>query len=285
MQLPDDPIQHLEAVADRAWPAAEVIPYDGWELRATGRGIGRRVNSVSTTAGGTLPLAEKVAFAEGFYRPRGLAPTFKLTSASLPTDLDAHLAAAGYLLDAPVSVRTRALPASLPTLPARLEEHPSEQWCRVNAAAGEHYGSAPAAFLDLIARISAPLAFACVDDGEETGAVGMAVAEGGWVGLFEVGTHPGRRRRGLARQVVRALLAWGVEQGAGQAYLQVMPANTPALALYRSLGFDEAYHYWYRVAPGDLARPRRPAAGACESSQPPGSAPGPPPAGLLAAAR
>ena len=249
MPLPHNEIRRLEALADRAWPAAEVEACDGWELRATGPGIGRRVNSVAPLADGALPLAERIARAEAFYRQRGLPPIFKLTAASLPVDLEEALAAAGYRVDAPVSVRTRALPLPPPSGPARLEEHPSEEWQRVHTAAGEHYGSAPQLFLDLVGRIRAPLAFALVDDGGETAAAGMAVVQQDWVNLFEIGTHPAHRRRGLARRVVAALAAWGARQGARRCYLQVMPENRPALALYEQLGFEEAYRYWYRVAP------------------------------------
>jgi len=249
VQRPDDEIRHLEQLADRAWPPAEVVPCDGWELRATGSGIGRRVNSVATIADGTLPIGERISRVEDFYRRRGLAPTFKLTASSLPADLDGVLGALDYRIDAPVSVRTLDLPAALPTVPALIEPLPSEEWRRVNAATDEHYGAAPQIFLDLIARIRAPLAFVSIDDGGEAAAVGMAVAEDGWVGLFEIGTHPGHRRRGLARRVVGSLLTWGVEHGAAGAYLQVMPANTAALALYEGLGFAETYRYWYRVAP------------------------------------
>ena len=56
-----DEIRRLEALADRAWPPAEVVPCDGWELRATGPGIGRRVNSVATAADGSLPLDERIS--------------------------------------------------------------------------------------------------------------------------------------------------------------------------------------------------------------------------------
>jgi GNAT superfamily N-acetyltransferase len=261
--VPSSPadIRRLEALADRAWPAAEVEPCDGWELRATGPGIGRRVNSVATPADGILPLNERIARAEAFYCRRGLPPIFKLTAASLPAGLEDALSAADYRVDAPVSVRTRALPIAGPTGPTGLEGQPSDGWLRVNAAAGEHYASAPRLFLELIARIAAPLVFASADHGGETAAVGMAVAREGWVNLFEIGTHPAHRRRGLARRVVGALLAWGTEQGARRAYLQVMPSNTPALALYKNLGFREAYRYWYRVAPDEGAGRGMPAGG------------------------
>ena len=110
-----------------------------------------------------------------------------------------------------------------------------------------HYGAAPAAFLALLARIRPAAGFATVEHNGETAAIGMAVADGEWVGLFEIGTLPGERRRGLATVVVARLLEWGKEKGARAAYLQVMEANAPARALYTRLGFTEAYRYWYRV--------------------------------------
>ena len=76
---------------------------------------------------------------------------------------------------------------------------------------------------------------------------GLAVAERGKVGLFDIVTAPEARRQGAARRLVMALLAWGQGQGARDAYLQVVTTNAPAIALYRSLGFVAAYRYHYRV--------------------------------------
>ena len=256
-------IRHLEAMADRAWPPAEVQAHDGWELRATGPGIGRRVNSAAPLSPGVLPLEEKVRAVEAFYRERGLAPTVKLTRAARPEGLDAFLAGRGWREDAPVLILTRPLgsvvgghavaPSPDPSrrrgrgADAALPAAPSAAWLAANAAVPSHYGAAPAAFLDLLARIRPPAGFATVEQDGEAAAIGMAVADEEWVGLFEIGTLPARRRRGLATAVVARLLEWGGEQGARAAYLQVVEANTPARALYARLGFTEAYRYWYRV--------------------------------------
>jgi GNAT superfamily N-acetyltransferase len=240
-------IHNLEAIADRAWPPAEVVTHDGWELRAAGPGIGRRVNSAAPLADGALPLEERVRAVEVFYRRRGLAPTFKLTAAARPEGLDQHLAARGYRVDAPVLILTRPLDSPAAAPPA-LPSSPDDEWLAANAAVPSHYGAAPEAFLALLDRIRPPQAFAAERVGGEAAAIGMAVADGEWVGLFEIGTIPARRRRGLATAVVAQLLAWGYLSGARSAYLQVMEANAPARSLYARLGFTETYRYWYRVA-------------------------------------
>ena len=75
----------------------------------------------------------------------------------------------------------------------------------------------------------------------------LGVLHGGWLGLFDIVTHPQQRGQGYAQRLIRQLLDWGAAQGAQGAYLQVMLNNPPALALYQRLGFTEAYRYWYRV--------------------------------------
>lgn len=221
--------------------------HDGWELRASGPGIGRRVNSAAPLVAGVLPLEAKVEAAEAFYRRRGLAPTFKLTAAARPAELEPFLAVRGYRLDAPVLILTRDLaPTAGPGL--ELASVPDGEWLTANAAVPSHYGAAPEAFLALLHRIRRPMGFAALREGAEATAIGMAVVDGAWVGLFEIGTVPARRRRGLATAVIAQLLDWGHQHGARSAYLQVMAANAPARALYNRLGFAETYRYWYRVS-------------------------------------
>ena len=82
-------------------------------------------------------------------------------------------------------------------------------------------------------------------------AFGLAVAERGMVGLYDLVVAPQARRRGLGRALTETLWRWGVEQGAPAAYLQVRRTNAVARALYASLGMAEVYRYTQFVAPPD----------------------------------
>jgi ribosomal-protein-alanine N-acetyltransferase len=57
--------------------------------------------------------------------------------------------------------------------------------------------------------------------------------------ILTVGVVPGARRRGLARQLVAALLAEADRRGAREAFLEVRVDNDAARQLYRTAGFVE----------------------------------------------
>jgi ribosomal-protein-alanine N-acetyltransferase len=67
----------------------------------------------------------------------------------------------------------------------------------------------------------------------------------GWLVVDElhitlVAVDPGRRRQGLGRQVLAALLQRALADGARHATLEVAATNAAALALYAHLGFATA---------------------------------------------
>lgn len=55
--------------------------------------------------------------------------------------------------------------------------------------------------------------------------------------LLNVGVHPGYRRAGLGRELIRLYLDVCARTGVRRSYLEVAPGNDPAVRLYRQLLF------------------------------------------------
>ena len=80
-------------------------------------------------------------------------------------------------------------------------------------------------------------------------AKGRVACDGDWAGITDVWVAPEHRRRGLGVVVLDAMISWAAERGATSAYLQVRADNTPALALYATMGFRTNHTYRYLAAP------------------------------------
>ncbi len=100
----------------------------------------------------------------------------------------------------------------------------------------------------MLGRVQRPCAYACVMIGLDVVAVGRAVADTGWAGVFGMATLPRARGQGAARNVLAELAGWAGAHEAGRMYLQVERDNRAALRLYERTGFREICGYHYRTA-------------------------------------
>ena len=238
----------LEAVAARGWPAPETALLGAWLLRA-GEGWTRRANSALLLGDPGMPVPAALDRVRSWYAQRGLPAVL---AAPLPAQAPADRAAArlGWVLD----VETEVLTAPIAPAPAAaaaggagvvLSGTLTPQW----EAAYRARGVPPVGRRILTAP--ATVTFASLEVDGTTVAIGRGVVVDDWLGVAAVEVLPGYRRRGLARRVTAGLLGWGAARGARRCYLQVESANTPALALYATLGFTRHHRYRNRVAPGD----------------------------------
>ena len=238
-------IRALEERALNAWPALETVLVDGWVLRFAD-GYTKRANSVNALAPRVcartlLPLAEAL------YRRRNQPLVFRLSPLAGP-DADAALADEGFAHIDETIVMTATLDLGSAIDPALvIKPIPELTWSTGFAAANRVPEAHHATHDRMLAAIRFPAAFASLERERKSIAWGLAVAERDMVGLFDIATSPDARRQGAGRRLVTSLLAWGESEGATGAYLQVVAANTPAIALYRDLGFAEVYRYHYRV--------------------------------------
>jgi GNAT superfamily N-acetyltransferase len=237
----------LEELTLNAWPAVSNLLYDGWVLRFGG-GYTRRANSVSPLYASSLPLAEKIGVCEAAYARHGQPTIFKLTAASQPTELDSVLADLGYQAEGTTSVQVAELTTACEPDPAvSVTDSLTEAWLDDQALLVGGPASERAVEQQMLEAIGPPTAFASVRQHGQPLALGLAVAERGYVGLSSIVSAVHARNQGLGRRLVGHLLAWGRDRGAHTAYLAVLPDNHPALRVYARFGFREAYRYWYRA--------------------------------------
>jgi ribosomal protein S18 acetylase RimI-like enzyme len=243
----------LEERAARAVPAAAQQNADGCWLRYT--------DSKGTWWAGAVlmhgrvpsrQLAERIAVAEDFYLARGEPARFQVCPAC-PPDLDDALRRRPYRPESvvtPLVINAGQL-AGRPLAPlvrVELKEQADAEWFQLFISALAP-GVDPAPERRLLAasggaecvRHSLPVSGYPV-------AVGRAVTDTGWVGVFSMATLPDACRRGAGGAVLAALANWAVSQGFSRLYLQVEQNNTAALRLYRRAGFEKACRYHYRIA-------------------------------------
>ena len=238
----------LELATLAAVPPRERVDDDGWLLGANSGAIGR-ANSVTPLHAGVDPLDAKIDRAIAFYRQRGLAPTFRVSPFARPEGLAARLAQRGFTADQETAVETadveEVLAQGAPAHAVRRDVAPSADWLDVFLAASADAESLQRLRLETLRRATASAFYSVEIDGR-IAAVGVgAVDESGWAGMHGMRTAPAARRKGCARSIVLAAAASARAQGASRLYLQVEQDNAPARALYRRLGFAQAYTYRY----------------------------------------
>ena len=238
-------IRRLEQIGHAAWPSLEDEWLNGWLLRAGG-GVTRRSNSANPVDDSWDDLDTQIRQVEAWFSERGLPVIVRLTTAADP-DIDRRLDARGYSRDLGAIIMTRPIAglASAATENVQLATEPSPQWLDAAAREPGRGGAKRTVLARLLDRIFQPAAYAGTGT-DELDAIGLGVVVDDHLSLFMMRTEPHARRRGLARAVAAALARWGSDRGTTETFLQVHPANTPAIALYESLGFDRQYEYWYR---------------------------------------
>ena len=238
----------IEELSLNAWPALQTVLYDGWVIRFAS-GYTKRANSVNPLYPSAVDLDAKIRFCEGIYENKKLPVVFKITPTVYPDNLDAKLSANGYRNDSPTSVQVMELEAANVQIASEVELQGdlSTEWldnfCQMSAVAEPNREALQQILLQIIPHHC----FISLKSDDRTIACGLGVLQSGHVGLFDIVTDKAFRGQGYGRQVVESILAWGKQNGAQKAYLQVMLNNPPALHLYSKIGFIETYQYWYRI--------------------------------------
>lgn len=242
----------LQEQAARAVPAEHGTRVGQWWLRHA-PGCSWWIGSVLPhgTEVSRTELEDLISVAEAYTSERGIPTLMQMTPGAVSPDLDALLEARGYERQASVSLQTATTSEVLAlavaphgSLRVRLDKQPTRTWFEAwhNVVGGD-----PDPQWRLLQRIEARTAYANVELGDETVAVGRSVAEGGWAGVFGMATRPEARGKGAAGAVLAALADWAAVNDAPRMYLQVEHENKGAMRLYGRVGFSELAPFFFRV--------------------------------------
>ncbi|MED3687678.1 GNAT family N-acetyltransferase [Peribacillus butanolivorans] len=242
-------IQKIEEISMNALPALQTQIYDGWILRFAA-GYTKRANSINPIYFSHEDLQSKIENSEHMYLERNIKVVYKITPQASPSNLDSVLEKFGYSLEGTTSVQvltlleTEAPSKSNFLIYNQLHENWFRNFCLLNHISDHDQ----TIFKKMLENIIPDRCFMLLtDDSGTVLACGLGVLEGEYLGVFNIVTQEKFRNQGYGAKLIKNLLHWGKENGAKNAYLQVILSNAPALNLYAKLGFEEKYKYWYRI--------------------------------------
>ncbi|MFS4094353.1 GNAT family N-acetyltransferase [Streptomyces sp. AF1A] len=243
--------EELAHVSSRGWRPVESERLGAWELRAAA-GFTRRANSVLPLGDPGRPLDAALDAVRRWYGERGLPAYLQAATGAEGTQelLCAELERRGWVREVTAELWTGALAPVADRAEGRdvvLARQADEAWL----ARYRRKGVSEVALRVLEGGPSVWFASVPGAEGAPPAAIGRCVVDGRWAGFAAVEVDPGRRRQGLATEVMAALARRALDEGASAAWLQVETDNEPARALYAALGFarHHAYHHYRAPAP------------------------------------
>lgn len=238
----------IEELSLNAWTSLQTVVYDGWLIRFSD-GYTKRANSVNPLYESIEDLDYKIHYCEGIFRARNLKPVFKMTESVCPKTLDATLEDRGYTAIDRTSVQLLSLSElKEPAIhTVQVDEKLNDEWLNQFFILNNQDETNKATMKWMLSLTVPKTGFISLYDNDAVVACGLGVLERGYLGIFDIVTDSRYRNLGFGEQLMLNLLKWGKENGAKNAYLQVMLNNAPALSLYSKLGFQENYRYWYRL--------------------------------------
>jgi GNAT superfamily N-acetyltransferase len=257
-QLPAGLLSRIEDAGLNASAPPQQRWLDGWLLRFS-PGKAQRARCIHAVALGSRPLSDKLAEAQAVYRGAGLRMLFRITPYTQPPNLDDWLAQRGWqrfdatqVMVCPTLPRLPRADQRLPPVDLHCQPSLPEAYAHI---VGAFRGTSPAgceAHAQRLRHSPVPWINQLLRGPEgQVLAGGQCAVEGDLAGLYDVFTVPAARGQGLSQWLCTQLLGLARERGARIGYLQVDADNAAARAVYRRLGFVDAYGYHYRALPSD----------------------------------
>lgn len=223
---------------DATWPAAALHRAGDWLLRE-GRGGGKRVSAASTVRP-DADIATMGAAQQALGQP-ALAMIRPGQEA-----LDARLEAAGYRVVDPVLLMAGPVDAVAEGVLTPVTAFDVWPPLAIQRDLWAEQGIGPER-LAVMARVAGDRTAILGRIEDRAAGAAFVACAGDLAMVHAVEVLPAWRRRGLARQMMRAAAQWAQARGCARIALAVTRGNAPARALYAGLGLEIAGAYHYRL--------------------------------------
>ena len=257
-------IRYLEKIAADGHKALEIEEYKDWELRFS-KGYTGRANSIRIIGDPIEEIdsevKEKLAYAEAEYSRRGLPCIFKLTEAD--KTFSDYLETRGYTVNQPTDVMI--LPLDGADYLKNVSENIDDMVKAIVAIPGEvNYSTSADDWFEpyfefeemtdknsqelckqIHSNVSIEKVYIKIMQEGHVAAVASLAIEDGYSLLHNVVVNPALRGMGLGKKLCWAAISKSKGMEADYSYLQVIETNEVALNLYKKLGYEKLYTYWY----------------------------------------
>ena len=257
-------IRYLEKIAADGHKALEIEEYKDWELRFS-KGYTSRANSIRIMSD---PIEEidyevegKLAYAEAEYAKRGLPTIFKLTDAD--KTFSDYLESRGYTVNQPTDVMMLTLDGADYLL--KVSENVKDMVNSIVTISGDvNLSTTPDGWFEpyfefeemtdktqqelcklIHSNVSIDKTYIKILQEGRVVAVASLATEDGYSLLHNVVVDPTLRGQGLGKKLCYTAISASKSQEADYSYLQVIESNKVALNLYKKLGYEKLYTYWY----------------------------------------
>jgi ribosomal protein S18 acetylase RimI-like enzyme len=237
----------MEELSINAWPSIQTILYDGWILRMA-NGYTKRANSINLLYKSKINLEEKIEYCRKLYSQNNLPAIYKLVECDEHKIIDNELKILSYekldITSVQICNNLKILDNNFDKI--IISDSFTNEWVNGFIECNNIKPEYTETLKIMLKNTMGNKVIIAKKINDEIIGCGYGVIENGYIGIFDIVVKESRRGNGYGKEIVQTILSEAGKIGVEKSYLQVVNNNVIAKNIYKKLGYEEKYKYWYR---------------------------------------